>query len=182
MENGEISQTISIPSDEQDDFSLEDQSTNADCDRPRGQVVATDNGIWSQEDGPTLAVGYLGGLVNDIPLNGRDGFPLATDGSPIIMNGIGSNHGGAPTAEASDIDPTHYRTQIGHHHVEVPSPREIYDHQRAWEWPENSPYFPLRPEERAQHLSGVARQVASIDDMLYGSIDEHTEGGCEGET
>lgn len=172
MEIGEISQTISIPRDEQDNFSLGDQSTNTDLDRPRGRVIATDNSTWSREDEPALAVGYLGGLVNHIPPNGRDGFP----GN---MNGIGSNHGGAPIAEASDVNPTHDRTQIGHNHVEVPSPRGIYDHQRAWEWSENSRYFPLGPEERAQHLSDIARQVASIDDMLYGSNDEHTEGGCE---
>lgn len=184
MENGEISQTISISSDEQDGFSLEHQSTNAGWDRLQGHVVATDNGIWSWEDGPTLAVGYLEGPVNDIPLNGRDEFPLATNGSPIIVNGIGSNHGGAPATEASDVDPTHDQTQIAHSHVEVPSPmaREIYDHQRTWEWSENNPYLLLGPEERAQRLSDIARQVSSIDDMLYGSNDEHTEGGFEEET
>lgn len=175
MEIGEISQTISISGDEQDDFSLEDQNTNSEWDRPLGYVaegdlVAPGNCIWSQEDGPTL-VGYLGDLVNDTPLNDFDLFPLVTNGNPSMMNGIGLNHGGASATEASDRD----LMDDGSSHFEVHNPGEIYDHQRTWEWLS----FPLRPEGQAQRLSDIAMQVALIDDILYVSDDEHIGDGDE---
>lgn len=178
---GEISQTISISGDEQDDFSLDDQNTNSEWDRSlrhvaEGDLVATGNSIWSQEDGPTL-VGYLGDLVNDIPLNDLDVFPLVTNGNPFMMNGIGSNHGGASTTEASDRDLMHG----GSNYVELSNPGEIYDNQRTrtWEWLERNLSFPLGPEGRAQRLSNIAMQVALIDDILYISNDEHIEDGDE---
>lgn len=177
MEIGEISQTISISGDEQDDFSLEGQNTNSEWDRPLGYVaerdlVAPGNCILSQEDGPTL-VEYLGDLANDTPPNDSDLFPLVTNGNFSMMNGIGSNHGGASATEASDRD----LIDDGSSHAEVRNPGEIYtyDHQRTWEWLS----FPLRPEGQAQRLSDIAMQVALIDDILYVSDDEHIGDGDE---
>lgn len=183
MEVEEISQTLSISSDEQDSLPLESWGINAEWYRPLGRMdeggpVAIGNGIRSRENGPTL---FVGGLVNEF-LN-PDIFPLTINGSPVMMNDIGSSYEGAPTSEADD--PTDDWTQIdpqGHSLVEIFSPREIYDHQRTWEWLESNLPFPLRPEGRAQHQNDIAMQTTLIDDILYESNnDELIEDGDEGE-
>lgn len=182
MEVEEISQTLSISSDEQDSLPLESWDIDAEWYMPprrmdEGVLVAIGNGIRSRENGPTLDVG---GLVNELPLN-PDIFPPTINGNPVMMNG--SSYGGAPTIEADD--PTDGWTQInphGHNLVEVSNPREIYDHQRTWEWLESTPLFPLRPEGRAQHQNDIAMQATLIDSILYGSNnDELIEDGDEEE-
>lgn len=174
----EISQTLSISSDEWDSLYQEAWNTNAEWYRPPGRMgeglVAIGDGIRSREDEPILAVG---GLVNEFPLN-PDIFP-AINGNPVMVNGIGSSYGGAPTN-----DPTDGWTQIDPHRhnlVEAFNPREIYDHQRTWGWLESNLSFPLRPQGRAQHQNDLAMQVTLIDDILYGSNDELIENGDEEE-
>lgn len=180
LEVGELSQTISISSNEQDEFSPEDQDINAEWYGSPGRMAEGDpsvigNGIRALWDEPALAVGYLGDIVNNLPLNDPNISPLATNGNPVMMNGIDSNYGGVPATEIDDLTDDWTRVDTHRYNlVEVPYPREIYD-QRTREWLQSNPSFPLRPEGRAQRRDDIATQVASIDDILSESNNDEAK-------